>query len=584
MPERYDILIRNTQVVDGTGAPAFTGSVGIVGEKIAAVGPIVGDAAQVIDGTGLVTCPGFVDPHSHADRGILDVPLAENLIMQGVTTFVGGNCGFSTAPVRDGEPGWRTLGAWMSAVEEAGLAPNLVPLVGHNALRRAVLGEDWRRAATPGEVGEMEGLVDEAMRDGAFGLSDGLDAAWPGHFADVDEIVALAKVAQAHGGLYTPHTRHHQNQWPAGSPDEFGYGIFHAPVGETIAGRYHGLLEAVEISRAANRIPLLIVHLSPAYLVPQPHPAFLDDALARATLVDIIDKPRDEGLDVWFNVIAWGQSIASEAPLVASFFDPSQMRPEWLRALDAETFVRRLQDPAFRDQVKAFVYSGRFKFRMMHPLSDPYWMDCIVIVRCANDAYVGRTIGELAREREPGSILRAVYDASLDVLFDLLVEDPETTCADYVDKREHGALSVFLAHPAGMPCTDVGAFPAQLPPLSGIYQRGVSPTAYGLFPHYLRTYVVEQGVLRLEEAVRKATSLPAREVLGIADRGIIEQGAYADLVVFDLQTLHEWNDYREPARPPEGIVRVLVNGTVVYDGQAHTGARPGRVLRHRWSR
>jgi N-acyl-D-aspartate/D-glutamate deacylase len=161
-----------------------------------------------------------------------------------------------------------------------------------------------------------------------------------------------------------------------------------------------------------------------------------------------------------------------------------------------------------------------------------------------------------------------------------LVEDPDTTCADFIDKREYGALKVFLAHPAGMPCTDVGILPAQPPPLEGLYTRGVSPTAYGLFPHYLRTMVTEWGALSLEEAVRKATSLPAG-VIGIKDRGRLAEGAYADMVLFDLETLQENTDFRNPAQAPQGIHYVLVNGQVVCEKGVHTDARPGKVLRHR---
>ncbi len=256
MLELFDILIKNTTIVDGTGRPGFKGSIGIQNGKIAAVGQIPGEAAEVIDGAGLVTCPGFVDPHSHADLTILTYPLAENLIMQGITTFVGGNCGFSLAPLRDIdqfervmstwkqdlELDWGTFGEWLSRVDAVGLSPNYVPLVGHNTIRESVMGEDFKREATPNEVEEMKELVGAAMSSGAFGLSAGLDAYWAGHFADVDqEIVELAKIVQAEGGFFAPHTRHHQNQWPVDEPSEYGYGIFHAPTGEIIAGRYHGL-------------------------------------------------------------------------------------------------------------------------------------------------------------------------------------------------------------------------------------------------------------------------------------------------------------------------------------------------------
>jgi N-acyl-D-amino-acid deacylase len=580
MAERYDVLILDAKVVDGTGKSAFQGSVGIQGEKIAAVGDVTGDAARVIDGSGLVLCPGFVDPHSHSDRVISRYPLDENAVMQGITTFVGGNCGGTMAPVKDEEGGWRTFGEWLSQVEEVGMAVNYAPLAGHNTIRQAVMGEDFKRKATPAEIEEIKKWVEDEMKSGAVGLSIGLDASMPGHFADVDEeIVPVARIAQAYGGFLHPHTRHHQNQVPVDDPSEFGYGIFHAPPGEAITGRYHGLLEAVEISKKANRIPLHIAHLTPAYIIPQPHPLFLDEAAAKATLIDIIDKPRDEGLEVTFNVIAWGQSIASQAPLMASFFNPNSLLPDWLEALSKEEFAENLKSRAFRDRVMEVVFSGKFKFRMMHPNTDPYWMDCIQIVRCKNKSYVGKTIGEIARQRRPDSIIAAVYEASFDAVFDILVEDPDATCADFIDKREYRVLPIFLRHPAGMPCTDTSALPAEPLQRPGLYQRGTSPTAFGLYPHYLRTFVKEQGVLSLEEAIKKATSVPAQEVLKMMDRGVIKEGAYADLVLFDFDRLREGTDFREPERRPQGIEQVLVNGTVVYEKMAHTGKLPGKVLR-----
>jgi N-acyl-D-amino-acid deacylase len=247
--------------------------------------------------------------------------------------------------------------------------------------------------------------------------------------------------------------------------------------------------------------------------------------------------------------------------------------------MDADSFAKSLKMRVFRERVRGFIESGKYKIRMIHPLSDPYWMDCIRIVRSRVESAVGRTIGEMARERSPHSILEAVYESSWEVVFDLLVKDPDTTCADFIDKREYGALKTFLAHPAGMPCTDVGIVPAQPPRLEGLYTRGVSPTAYGLFPHYLRTMVREWGALSLEEAVRKATSLPA-DVIGLPDRGRLVEGAYADVVVLDLETLREHNDFRSPAQAPQGIRYVLVNGQVVCQNGVHTGARPGKVLRH----
>ena len=593
MSDQYDLLIKDTTIVDGSGKPAFGGSVGIRAEKIVAVGDLDGQAAQVIDGSGLITCPGFVDPHSHADRAILDYPLAENLVMQGITTFVGGNCGLTAAPIKSTvhfkgilgmwwggrELGWRSFGEWLSKVEDAGLGINIAPLVGHNTVRAAVIGEDFMQKSSVEQVDEMRELVDEAMCSGAFGLSAGLDY-WPGEFADADELVELCKVVQGHGGFFTPHTRHHLHRWPTNDPEEYGYATYQGPAGEIITGRYHGLLEAVEISRRANGIKLHIAHITPAYIVPQPHPEFLDEALAKATLVDIVDKARDEGLDVTYNVIAWDQSLGCMEPVVETFYNPRLNLPEWMTGLERGEFIEGLKGREFRDGVKKVVYSGKFKFAGVVPLSDPYWMDCFKIMRCKNQTYEGKTIGDIARARKPDNIIEAVYEESIEAVFDLLVEDPGTMWAVFIDKREYQVLPVFIQHSVGMPCTDSGFFTSASSEGDRRLSWGIPPIAHGLYPYYINRFVKETGVLSLEEAIRKATSMPAQDVLGLKDRGVIEEGAYADIVVFDFERIREGADFLEPTRPPEGIEYVVVNGMVVCERAKHTGNRPGKVLRH----
>jgi N-acyl-D-amino-acid deacylase len=424
----------------------------------------------------------------------------------------------------------------------------------------------------------MKELVDEAMRSGAFGLSAGLDY-WPGDFADANELVELAKVVQGYGGFFTPHTRHHLNRWPADDSQEFGYATFQGPVGEVMVGRYHGLLEAVEISKKANGIKLHIAHITPAYIVPQPHPEFLDEALAKATLVDIVDKARDEGLEVTFNVIAWDQSVSYLEPVVEIFYNSRLNLPDWMTGLERDEFIEKLKEREFRKNVKMVMNSGKFKIGGIVPLSDPYWMDCFKIIRCKNRINEGKTIGDIARSRIVDNIIKVVYEESLEVLFDLLVEDPKVMWAEFIDKREYGVLPVFLKHPAGMPCTDTIYFPFFPDESEGTMNWGIPPIAYGMYPYYINQFVKETGVLSLEEAIMKATFMPAQEVLGLKDRGVIEQGAYADIVVFDLARIKEGGDFWEPTRPPEGIEYVLVNGTIVCSQGKHTGSRAGKVLR-----
>ncbi len=593
MAERFDILISGINIIDGTGNPGFTGDIGIKDEKIAGVGRITGEAEKILDGRGLTACPGFIDSHSHADLSILDNPLAENLIIQGITTFVGGHCGISLAPIKepsyfedlkktwglDIEPVWRSFGGWMKAVEQEGICPNYIPLVGHNAIRGAVLGDRNKRAAVDKEIHEMNVLVQEAMDNGAFGISMGLDANSPGHFADRKELLNLLKTVKQYDGLFSPHTRHHQNQWPSDSITENAYGLYQGPKGEVFTGRYHGLLEAAELARQADNIRLLIAHLTPAYSIPQPHPPFLDEALARATLSEVIDKPSSEGLEIYFNVIPCEYSIGSMVPVIASFFNKNLSLPEWLLSVGKEEFIHNLKDSEFALKVKDFVYSGKFKFGMINPVTDPYWMDCYRILTCTNRDVVGKTIGEIARGRGRGDMVKTVYDDSLSIVFELLIEDPEATWALIRDKREYRVLSTFLKHPHAIPMTDVHALPGDPGTGKGIFGYGISPAAYAMFPNFLAEFVKNKKTLSLEEAVKKVTSLPAREVLGIKDRGLLKTEQFADIVILDIDGIQECSSFLEPGRAPGGVRYVLVNGEIAYEKGKHTGVRAGKVLR-----
>ena len=598
MPEEFDIVIENGLIVDGSGRLGYHGSVGILGEKIAAVGAFEADGIKVIDAQGKVVSPGFIDPHSHADVTLLKYPLAENLIMQGITTVIAGNCGMSLAPFPEGassdiltalknalggdmEIPWHTFGEWLDCLQSNQVSVNYAPLVGHSMLRTATMGLQTHRQADETEIKAMKGYTEEAMRNGAFGLSAGLDGAWPGAYADVDaELVELAKVANEYGGFYAPHTRFHQNQWYASRPDEHGYGIYHGPKGEIFAGRYHGLVETIEICRKAGNIPANIAHFTPVYIVPLPQPDYLMEAIARATLEEIIDKAWDEGLKIMFNVVAWDHHIGGWTPIIDSFYSFQLSLPEWLKKMKKTEFAEALKNRKFREQVKELVYSGTFKFNMVNPATEPYWMDNSRVITCTNPDYVGRTIGEMAHDRQPGSIKRAAYDESLEVLFDILVEDPQAGWVHFTDMRHQGVIATFLKHHAASPCTDGFALSPEIKYEDGLFLYGVCPNYFSLFPHYIEKYVRQDAVLSLEEAVRKATSVPAKEVLGLDDRGVLKPGAYADVVVFDYETIGSAGGYLQPTKQPNGICQVLVNGELVYEHGKHYGNRPGKVLKH----
>lgn len=592
-----DILIRNPTIVDGSGSPGYRGNIGIIGEKIASIGIINGNAEMEVDGSGLIACPGFIDPHSHADLALLQLPLAENLVMQGVTTFLGGNCGLSMAPLEDVLPShfinagewwhevdqdtphpppflslneyghlieenldyavdWRTFGGFLNKVADTGISINYAPLVGHSTLRLAVMGEDFKRVSTLQEVELMKELVDEAMQSGALGLSSFFDPS-PGEYASLEEMVELASIVSEHGGIYVPHTRHIQSQWPSNDLQEYGYGIFHGPMEDVWVGRYRGYLEVIEISRRTG-IPLHIAHFSNAFFIPQPHPEYLEKSVAKASL-ELINKAQEEGVDLTFDVIACSSSIASKAPMIDAL-------GRWLDRYGKETLVEKLKEKDFRDGVKEIYEMGRLKFGMVHTKADPYWMSCFRVLACRNKEYEGKTIGELAqlKDRDP-----------LDIVLDVLAEDPEAMWVQFMDKRNTvSSIQVFIKHHSAMPCTDMGLY-SSTPRTSTALP---SPIAYGLYPHYIHAFVKEKAVLSLEEAVMKATSLPANR-FNLRDRGILRSGAYADIVLFDLDKISMKGNFLEPVKPPEGIQYVFVNGRSVYQKKAHTMERPGKVLR-----
>lgn len=596
MKTHYDIVIRNTNIIDGTGRRQFLGDVGITGDKITMIGAIETRGTTEIDGKGLVTCPGFIDAHSHADMTILKAPEAYNLVMQGITTFVGGNCGISLAPVGDPEyyeranrtfgadhvdVRWKNFAGWLDHIGQADIAPNYIPLVGHNTIRGTILGNDYKKESTKEELKSILKLTRESMEAGAFGVSFMLDPGAAGFHAGLDELIEIAKIVKEYNGVIAPHTRHHQNQWFTDSIDEEAYGLYCGYNGEITAGRYHGLVEAVEICRRAGGVRMHMAHLTPAYSVPQPHPVSLDKALAKATLEDIIDRAKDEGLDISYNVLPCEYSIGSELSII-DIIVSNAMLPKEIKEMSRQDFALQLRRSDFRSSLTRLIHSGKIKFGMIHPCTDPYWFDCYRIITCSNAAYQGRTLGEIIREEYSGGVIHIVYEASYEVLFDMLCEDPNTTWALVKDKREYGALDVFLKHKLGIPITDtIQVMPSESSKSVDQSMYGISPSYYNMFIHYLNTMVKERNILSQEEAIHKITGFPAKNIFGITDRGVIKEGAFADIVMLNWDRLWDNRDFSIPRKTPEGINCVMINGKIVCDHGVLTGARAGKILKNR---
>ncbi len=542
----FDILIRGGNVLDGTGSPARAADIGIQRRRIARVGKLArAPAHRTIDAKGLFVAPGFIDIHTHSDIGILVEPTAECAVRQGVTTHVIGNCGDSPAPISEGyrelatrrfeyyaqarEWDWTTYGEYLDFMEANGVGVNIAGLVGHGAVRTAVMGFD-ERAPNRGEMRSMKAHVEEAMAAGAFGMSTGLVYP-PGCFAATEEIVELAKVVARHGGFYASHIRGER---------------------ETIVD---AVKECIEIGEDAG-CAVQISHNNPKY-----------GGLGKSPEIQALwESAHDRGLDVLV-----------DNDVHTDFGPPlSHALPQWTQKLRTEELVDLLQDPMKRKQIREEVRADRtpgagYVGLLVHGRFDRIWL-----LRCPHDrTKEGLTIAELAARR--GVDPWTAY-------FDVIVEEQDRAVGlfDYMDTEE---IKSTLRHPLVMICSDGWVAPKEeRTSATAPYQ----PCTFGEFPGVLQRFVVEEPVLTLPNAIYKMTGMPAKR-LGLKDRGLIREGCAADLVVFDLPRVKDRATNRWPhAYPfenyphdyPEGIDWVFVNGTAAVEDGKPTGTRTGQCLRH----
>ncbi len=524
--DSYDILIRGGSVLDGTGAPARVTDVGIRGDMIARVGDLsAASATREIDATGLVVSPGFIDMHSHSDRTLLVDGRALSKVMQGVTTELVGESG-SAAPVFEASRGedtdWTTFAEYFARLERQGMSVNVLSTVGSGALRAGVVGLN-DVPATPAQLEEMKQHVEQAMLDGAFGLSSGLIYV-PNKYASTEELIELAKVAARHGGFYTTHMRDEADELVA------------------------GVEEAVRIGREAG-LPVHILHFKFSGTRSRMH----HDVSPFRTAVAVVESARAEGLDVYADVY----------PYVASSSTLNLRLPEWTQEGGGSALAARLRDPDLRPGIRQEVAEHLAKGI---PAGTP---ETVLLSRTRyepHQQYQGMTIAQIA---------------------DAMGVEGADAILELVEKSEGGAGAIYfgireddLEYALSLPWTSIGSDGSALAPEGELARSHPHPRSYGTFPRVIARYVRERGILTLAEAVHKMTGLSASQ-LGLADRGTLARGMKADVVVFDPETIRDLATFEEPHQLSVGVEYLLVNGDLVLDEGAHTGSLPGRVIRRR---
>ena len=497
----YDVVIRNARVIDGSGNPWFRADVAVRDGRIAAVGRFdASGSRRTIDAAGKILAPGFIDVHTHIEGGIERNPGAGNFLFDGVTTVITGNCGGSEL----------NLDAWFNKLEHLGSGINVGSLVGHNTIRREVMGTA-ARFATSDEITRMQALVEHAMRDGAVGFSTGLEYV-PGVYSNAEEVVALAKGAARYGGVYTSHMR-----------DEGTHEL-------------EAITEAVNVGKQAG-MPVEISHLK---IDRRRIWGASDQSLA------LLEKYRSEGVDV----------VADQYPYDRASTNLGIRLPAW--SLADGKLKERLADAATRRRIAAEMTQD------LAAMGEADYSFATVARFVPHPEYEGKTISEISalKGRPPGR------DGDIETIFDLMNAGGAAMIYHLMGEED---IERIMRWPWTAVASD-----------GGVVEPGVGsphPRSYGTNARVIAEYVRARNVLRLEDAIRRMTSLPAR-TFGLRDRGEIREGMAADLVLFNPALVQDKATYTRPHQHSQGFELVLVNGKTVVEGGRLTGARRGRVLRH----
>lgn len=543
----YEVLIKSGFVVDGTGGPWYRADVAISEGKIVNMNSRLpaSKADMVIDAKGLVVAPGFFDMHAHSELNLLVYPKAESKIMMGVTTEFNCMCGTSgSGPLKGAalevtnrqarkqlpelEVDWSTLAEYMERLNKQGCSINSAFQVGHGTVRLCVMGMD-NRVPTEEELDEMKELVAQTMEEGAFGMSTGLMYE-PSGYAETEEIIELAKVVGKYGGIYTSHIR--RRGWDIDPRGGRNFLIINRDT------PLRAIRECIKIGEEAG-IPTIWSHSKAVGAVNWGEP--LKDYLKE------FDFARRNGVDF-------------RAELYPYIYRRGLIRPRpgttWARGKDPSVM---LKDPKTRQRIRNFLKRAMETYAC----AEHTWDGTLILSASEEDKdLIGKTLVEAARIREMEPV-----DLYLDRLANgnPLEGVPKSMCEDGVKN--------LLKHPIQMVGSDTRAMPADP-------AKKQHPRAFGTFPKIIRKYVMEEGVLTLEEAIRKMTSTPA-SVLGLMDRGLLRPGFWADIIVFDPLNIRDLSTYLEPMRYPSGIEYIFVNGVLTVEHGKHTEALAGKPLKHR---
>jgi N-acyl-D-amino-acid deacylase len=528
----FDVLIRGGTVYDGSGKAPARADVGVRGDKIVAIGDLArANAKTVIDAKGLAVAPGFINMLSWSTESLLADGRSQSEIRQGVTTEIMGE-GWSMGPLNDTmkkrvkaeqtdihfDIEWTTLADYLRWLERIKVSPNVASFVGATTIREYVVGLGNRKA-TPAELRRMRQLVDQAMRDGALGVASALEYA-PAYYADTQELIELCKAAARHKGRYISHMRSEG------------------------AELLKGIDELIRISREA-KIPTEIYHFKAAGQANWPK---MDDAIAR------VEAARRVGLAITADVYCYTAGAASLGACI----------PPWAQEGGEMMMRRRLRDPAARKRVIAEIKNGiKGWSNFYHEAGSPERILLVGFKKKELKPLQGQTLAQVAKKRGQDPV---------ETLVDLLAEDESGISTVYFLMSETNVRKLIP-----LPWVSFGSDEASQAP-EGVFLKAMPhPRAFGNFARLLGKYVREEKLLPLAEAIRKLTHLPAAN-LGLDRRGLLKEGYFADVVVFDPRTIADRATYAKPHQYAVGVRHVLVNGIAVLKNGEHTGAKPGRAL------